>query len=115
MSTRCPEGSLDNRFVCPVCRATQEWSDVCRRCRCDLRLLRQADLARRRARQQVLLHLRAGCWAEAQRAAQTCHALQPDADSRRLLAVCCLLGGKFRQAAGWTSGSVQSVGWDKIA
>ena len=96
-----PDVSLDNALVCPVCRAAQAWSDSCRRCRCDLRLLRQAELARRQARQQALLHLRAGRWADARRAARAYHALQPGIDSRRLLAVCCSLGGDFQEAAAW--------------
>ncbi len=54
MSTRCPDGSPDDNFVCPVCRAAQAWSDSCRRCRCDLGLLRRADEARRQARQQAI-------------------------------------------------------------
>ena len=49
------DDSLDTDFVCPVCRAAQAWSDSCRRCRCDLRLLRRADAACRQARQQALL------------------------------------------------------------
>ena len=28
---------------CPTCRAEQEWSDNCRRCRCDLQLLREVE------------------------------------------------------------------------
>jgi len=94
-------GSLENGLVCPVCRAGQAWADSCRRCRCDLRLFRQADEARRKARQDVLLHLRAGCWADSQCSARTYHALQPGVDSRRLLAVCCLLAGDFAEAAEW--------------
>lgn len=101
MSTRCPDGSPADTFVCPVCRATQAWSDTCRRCRCDLGLFRRADEARRHARQQALLHLRAARWADARRAAEAYHALEPGIDSRRLLAVCCLLGGDFSQAVDW--------------
>ena len=55
MSTRCPDGSLDNSFVCPVCRAAQAWSDSCRRCRCDLGLLRRADERVARPGRQALL------------------------------------------------------------
>jgi hypothetical protein len=79
----------------------QAWSDSCRRCRCDLSLLRRADQAHRKARQRVLVQLRAGRWADAQRAARACHDLQPGADSRRLLAVCCLLAGDFAEALAW--------------
>jgi hypothetical protein len=95
------DGPLDDSLVCPVCRAAQVWSDTCRRCRCDLRLLRRADEARRAARRRVLLHLRGVRWADARRAALAYHALAPGADSRRLLAVCCLLGSDFREAAEW--------------
>ena len=99
------EASLDNTFVCPVCRAAQAWSDSCRRCRCDLRLLRQADEACRHARQQTLFHLCAGRWADAHHAAHTYHALRPGFDSRRLLASCYLLSGDFLQAADWVTES----------
>ena len=95
MSDGSPE---TDAFACPVCRAVQARSDTCRRCRCDLRLLCQAEEARRGARQDVLLHLHARRWADAQRAARTYHAFQPGADSRRLLAVCCLLDEDFRLA-----------------
>ncbi len=95
------DASLDHSLICPVCRAAQAWSDSCRRCRCDLSLLRRADAACRQARRQALLDLRDGRWAQAQRAVRACYALQPAADSRRLLAVCCLLGGDFQQAVEW--------------
>jgi hypothetical protein len=95
------DGLSDDNMVCPVCRASQIWSDICRRCRCDLSLLRRAEEARGRSRQEALLHLRAGRWADAEGAARAYHELQPVADSRRLLAVCCLLSGDFRQAAAW--------------
>ncbi|MGA2255373.1 MAG: hypothetical protein ABSG53_11975, partial [Thermoguttaceae bacterium] len=86
-----------------VCRATQAWSDTCRRCRCDLQLLRQANQARRQARRKALLDLRDGRWADAHRAALAYHALAPGADSRRLLAVCCLLAGDFAEAVKWAA------------
>jgi len=98
------DDSPDDNMVCPVCRATQAWSDVCRRCRCDLSLLRRAEEARGKSRQDALLHLRAGRWAEAESAARAYHQLQPAADSRRLLAVCCLLSGDF-EAAAWAGDS----------
>lgn len=37
---------------CPTCHAEQEWSDVCRRCKCDLRLLRSMAEACRRHRRR---------------------------------------------------------------
>lgn len=95
------DGSRENSLICPVCRAKQAWADSCRRCRCDLRLLRRAEDTRRNAQQAALLHLDAGRWAEAQQAARVCRDLDPGDDSRRLLAVCCLLAGDFQRALEW--------------
>jgi len=91
----------EENLVCPVCRAVQKPSETCRRCRCDLRLVLCVQGAARDARRQALLHLARHRWAEAFHAAQTFHAIQPGADSRRLLAVCCLLSGDFREALWW--------------
>jgi predicted amidophosphoribosyltransferase len=88
-------------LICPVCRAEQPWSDSCRRCRCDLSLLRKADQARRLARQQSEEHLRAGRWAEAHRMALALYDLDRGRDAPRLLALCCLLAGDFARAAEW--------------
>jgi hypothetical protein len=98
------EAATENDFTCPVCRAVQQRADACRRCRCDLRLVLRAEGAARDARRRLLLHLAAKRWPEALREARTFHALQPAADSRRLLAVCCLLAGDFSAAARWAEG-----------
>lgn len=83
---------------CPTCRAVQEWSDVCRRCKCELRLLEAAALTSRRARRRCLEALLAGRRAEALRLAKRCHWLQPGPESRRLLALCALLAGDWAGA-----------------
>jgi len=84
---------------CPTCRAEQSWSDTCRRCKCDLRLLREAAEAYHRARRACLLHLDAGQPRAALLAARRCRGLAPSAESRRLLAVAALLGGEWADAA----------------
>ena len=75
---------------CPTCRAVQEWSDWCRRCRCDLRLLRSARRPTRTTGGNACLELEAGQPDLAMGHAIRCHELRPDADSRRLLALCAL-------------------------
>ena len=75
---------------CPTCRAEQEWSDVCRRCKCDLSLLRAAAAAYVDHREQCLHELRAGRPKVALEHARACERLLPGADTPRLLAVCAL-------------------------
>jgi hypothetical protein len=84
---------------CPTCRALQPWSDTCRRCRADFRLLRACAAAYRQDRRACLEHLRAGSPRAALHAARRCHALRPDAESRRLLALAALQAGDWATAA----------------
>ena len=84
---------------CPTCRAEQPWSDACRRCRCDLRLLRAAAASYHRSRRACLLQLRAGHPRAARLAAGHCRELAASAESRRLLAVAALLSGDWADAA----------------
>ena len=46
---------------CPTCRALQEWSDTCRRCRSDLSLLRAACSTHLDHRRNCILQLDAAC------------------------------------------------------
>jgi hypothetical protein len=84
---------------CPTCRAVQEWSDACRRCKCDLRLLRALAGAYHRARRACLRHLSDGHPDAAWRAAGRCRALSPSEESLRLMAVSALLRGDHAAAA----------------
>jgi hypothetical protein len=90
---------------CPTCRAVQEWSDTCRRCRCDLRLLREAAESYRRERRRALLAIRAGRPRDALRFARRCLSLRDDAATRRLLAVCTLLRGDWPAAVALARGA----------
>lgn len=84
---------------CPTCRARQDWSDTCRRCRSDLRLLREVAEAYRARRLACLHYLRGDDPGAALRAARSCRTLSASAESRRLLALAALLVGDWPDAA----------------
>jgi hypothetical protein len=87
-----------DQMRCPTCKARQEWAETCRRCKCDLRLLRAAERAYHRFRQACLQNLYAGCPAKALRAANACRQLRPGVESYRLLALCHLLEENWAEA-----------------
>jgi len=92
-SSRSPEG-----LRCPTCGARQGWSDTCRRCKSDLRLLGDAIEAYDRHRRSTLLDIDAGRLDTALRHARRCHELWPGPESHRLLAVCQFLRGDWVDA-----------------
>ncbi len=83
---------------CPTCGARQGWSDACRRCKSDLRLLGDAIKDYERHRRSTLLDLDAGRFDTALRHARRCHELRPGPESHRLMAVCQLLRGDWADA-----------------
>jgi hypothetical protein len=83
---------------CPTCRLVQEWSDACRRCKSDLRLLYEAAESAERARVRCLKALRAGRRREAFHFAAHYHWLRPTADSRRLMALTAFYCGDWANA-----------------
>jgi len=92
---------LDPTVVrCPTCRAEQEWSDVCRRCKSDLTLLRAVAAAYERDRRECLEALKSGRPFEALRHALHGQWLRPDPNWHRLTAVSALLANDFEAAAG---------------
>ena len=95
---------LENSVRCPTCGARQEWSDVCRRCKADLRLLRRAAAAYLRSRNRCLIAWRQGRVDAARRHARDCFRLSPRDESRRLLALCALLENDWPAAAAWAAG-----------
>ena len=90
---------LSQTMRCPTCRAEQVWSDTCRRCKSDLRLLRDVaeDFTLRTTECLRLLHQNKVGSALEQ--ARHCCELRDDAKSRQLLAVCELLNSHFHEAA----------------
>ncbi len=90
--------SPTDQVRCPTCRALQSWSDTCRRCRSDLRLLREVHEAYQQTRSLCLARLRAGRFRAALELARRCRDLVPSAESDRLLAVCSLRLGDWPAA-----------------
>lgn len=88
---------------CPTCRAEQDWSDACRRCRSDLRLLREFHDAELRLRAQCLIDLDAGRFGHALDHAHAAVALRSDPANLKLLAVCFAAVGEFRLALSMAS------------
>jgi hypothetical protein len=83
---------------CPTCGAQQGWTDTCRRCKSDLRLLREALTSYEQHRRSTLRALDAGRLESALRHARRCQELRPSPASHRLLAVCQLLRGDWLEA-----------------
>jgi hypothetical protein len=99
MAIQNPEPSRPTQELrCPTCGARQGWSDSCRRCKSDLRLLGDALKAYARHRRSSLLDLDAGRLDAALGHARRCHDLRPGPESHRLLAVCQLLRGDWVDA-----------------
>jgi len=96
------EGSADRpaggELRCPTCGAVQEWSDTCRRCRCDLGLLRRVAEEARACRYRCLRAMQTARVSEAAADARRLYALCPDLSAARLLAVCHLLQGNWLAA-----------------
>ncbi len=88
----------DDLMRCPTCGAKQEWADSCRRCRCDLRLLRAAVRARDIHGRECLNALENGWTRRALDHARRRHELLPDASSHRLLALCNLVSERWLDA-----------------
>jgi hypothetical protein len=85
-------------FRCPTCGARQGLTETCRRCKCDLSLVVAVQRRRHTLRRQCLQRLRQRHGRAAVQAAEELHALAPDADSARLLAVAHLACGDYAQA-----------------
>jgi len=86
---------------CPVCRADNREGPACRRCRADLALLFRLEGQRERALGRARRHARAGEAGELWRQAWRAHRLRAGEDSRRLLALGCLLARDFAGARRW--------------
>jgi predicted amidophosphoribosyltransferase len=83
---------------CPVCKAENVQGPQCRRCKADLALLFALEGRQRQEAQAARRCLAAGHWAQALAHAAQAYWLRSDAESRRLLAVACLLNRDFSSA-----------------
>lgn len=96
MSDELPADELTLR--CPTCGAQQPLAEACRRCRTDLSLVEPLVRYRGELRRRCLLHLEAGRFHVALRAARQCCNLSRDKENLRLLAVAHLLAGNLDAA-----------------
>ena len=113
MTSSPPDRLAEAEMICPTCNARQEWSEQCRRCKCDLSTMRRVWRMGRQARRSCLLDLRAGRIATAVEHARRYAALSCDEDSARLLAVSHLLAGDWPQALAAASGR-RPPRWDDV-
>jgi hypothetical protein len=86
---------------CPVCRAADNQTDQCRRCKADLSLLVRLERERSTQLAQAQRHAGRGDSAACLRAALRAHDLLADKNSFRLLALGKLLAKDFTGA--WTA------------
>jgi hypothetical protein len=91
--------ALEETFRCPTCRASQELSDTCRRCKSDLRLVQDTLRTYRKHRACALSALQSAKPAVALRHARECVCLDPNSKSLELLALCSLCWGDWSAAA----------------
>jgi hypothetical protein len=85
-------------MLCPVCKATNDSGPQCRRCRADLTLLFALEEQRRQTVAAAYRCLMEGRAPEAQRLAHRAGNLRGDDETRRLLALSCLLQRDFAGA-----------------
>jgi hypothetical protein len=80
---------------CPVCRAENNATDRCRRCKADLGLLIKIERDRSSLLAAAELHAGRGDAFACMAAARHAHRLRADSDSWRLIALGALLKGDF--------------------
>jgi hypothetical protein len=80
--------AAQDEMCCPTCNARQAWSDECRRCKCDLSLLRWYWRASEAERLRCLHALRAGRPAQAIHHARRYATFVGGTEASRLLGVC---------------------------
>ena len=86
---------IDDAFRCPTCRAAQQPSETCRRCKCDLSLVRETRIAYRGHRASCLSALGSSDLVAALNHSRHCVHLDPCPDALKLWSVCCLLAGDW--------------------
>ncbi len=86
---------------CPVCKAENNSTPQCRRCKADLSLLVALEQRRERLLAEASVALARGDAEEALRAAEHGDWLRSDEESRRLLALARLLRGEREEVWAW--------------
>ena len=90
MTKASVESAVQDEMCCPTCKARQAWSDECRRCKCDLSLLRQYRQVCEAQRYRCLWELCAGRPKRALRHAKRYAKMVGADEAARFLAVCHL-------------------------
>ena len=90
--------TAQDEMTCPACNARQSWSDQCRRCNCDLSLLRQFHHAYEAERIGCLQALQRGQPHRGLHHARRFAHLAGPAEAVQLLVVCNLLCDRFPDA-----------------
>jgi hypothetical protein len=85
-------------LVCPVCRAGDNRTAQCRRCKADLSLLQGLERDRAAHLRAAALHAGRGQAEACCREARLAHELRPDSQSRLWLAVGLLLTRNYQEA-----------------
>lgn len=86
------------RCRCPVCNASQDWSEECRRCAADLRFLAEVVCAAEKEQKECLLSIARGQYQQALCLAKRLDSLLSNETSVKLLTVCHLLCEEFQDA-----------------
>jgi hypothetical protein len=86
---------------CPVCKADNDESPQCRRCKADLSLLAALECRRGRVLAEAVGRLAGADAQGALAAARTADAIRRDAESQRVLAIARLFSRDF--AGAWAS------------
>ncbi|MHB8899007.1 MAG: hypothetical protein ACYC6Y_09700 [Thermoguttaceae bacterium] len=98
MTESSSERTGEDEMLCPACKACQAWSDECRRCKCDLSLLKEWHAACEAVRRRCLVELGRGSSKRALRYARRYALLAGGAEASRLLGVCQLLSGNWAES-----------------
>ncbi len=99
METQTPlERTSADEMLCPACNARQAWSDECRRCKCDLSLLRRFQRTCATHHRRCLQALDDGHPDQALHHARRYAALVGKTPDAHLVAVCHLLSGNWELA-----------------
>lgn len=106
---------MSDKVRCPTCRALQEWSDHCRRCRSDLRLLHAVCSTHRQHLRRCLLELDAGHPEIALGHALRCYDLHPGPESLRLLSLCAMTREEWDTALELAQAADRSIGSNRSA
>ena len=95
---------------CPVCKAENNSTPQCRRCKADLSLLVALEQRRARVLAEVAALLTRGGGKEALTAAEEVDWMRSDEESRRLLALARLMNREFAEAWALHGGDQSACG-----